>query len=173
MHKFGRSAVIRITNRLTPPECASAPSSAGRRQALRYARPHSPHRRPGLPHHVTSARQTSRRTIVFTRAGWRNRAAASAPPALAASKAARTRPLFYAQCPLRVDFVEEPRSGTVATGVGGRLFGGKLRPLRLMRRRSAPEAGRASPISANSGRWRPIGTRPSPRSDPADAIGRA
>jgi hypothetical protein len=88
------------------------------------------------------------------------------------SCSSRGDPLFELR-PLLTDFVEEPQSGTAAVAVNGDCQRGKVGPQRLKRRRSAREAGRASPISANSGRWRPVGTRPSPRSDPADAIDRA
>ena len=71
----------------------------------------------------------------------------------------------------RVDFVEEPLCQAAAVSVRGGGQPSKDGPLRLMWRRSAPGGGSASPISANSGRWRPIGTRLSPHSDPADAIG--
>ena len=71
----------------------------------------------------------------------------------------------------RVDFVEEPLCQAAAVSVRGGGQPSKDGPLRLMWRRSAPGGGSASPISANSGRWRQIGTRLSPHSDPADAIG--
>ena len=74
---------------------------------------------------------------------------------------------------LIVDFVEEPLCQAGAVSVRGGGQPSKDGPLHLMWRRSALGGGSASPVSADFGRWRPIGTRLWLRSGHGGAIDRA